>query len=109
MIGHMQLLGVMSAALGTGLTLASSPAGGASVAEPLPLTIVNNTGRYANTAIWIYIVGSEGGRQVRVTQDGRVVPIALADNGPDGYTDYAIPLAASGDTRLTLPPLSGRI
>ncbi|WP_146051160.1 beta-1,3-glucanase family protein, partial [Streptomyces noursei] len=51
----------------------------------------------------------DGTRWIRVTRDGRPAPVALADNGPDGYTDYAIPLAANGPTTLGLPPMSGRI
>jgi hypothetical protein len=35
--------------------------------------------------------------------------VALSDNGADGYTDYAMDLAASGETSLSLPHLSGRI
>ncbi|MER6142745.1 glycoside hydrolase family 64 protein [Streptomyces sparsogenes] len=116
-----RLLGGLAAAAaaGSGLTLAGGRAHAAERAADrpraaeraatLPLTVVNRTGQFGNASIWVYIVGNEGGRQVRVTPDGRGAPIALSDNGPDGWTDYAIPLAASGDTRLTLPPMSGRI
>ncbi|MDT0345540.1 beta-1,3-glucanase family protein [Streptomyces litchfieldiae] len=81
----------------------------ARAAAGLPLTVVNRTGRFGNESIWLYVVGNDGGRQVRVTPDGQLLPVALADNGPDGYTDYAIPLAAAGDTTIPLPYLSGRI
>ncbi|MEU1474578.1 glycoside hydrolase family 64 protein [Streptomyces sp. NPDC005760] len=75
----------------------------------LPLTVVNNTGAFDNANVHVYIVGNQDGRQVRVTPDGTLAPVALSDNGADGYTDYAISLAASGETSLSLPHLSGRI
>ncbi|MGW0812148.1 beta-1,3-glucanase family protein [Streptomyces viridiviolaceus] len=82
----------------------AAPAAGA-----LPLTIVNSTGSFGNADVHVYIVGNQDGRQVRVTPDGTLAPVALSDNGPDGYTDYAIGLAGSGETRLSLPHMSGRI
>ncbi|MET8014710.1 glycoside hydrolase family 64 protein [Streptomyces sp. NPDC005271] len=118
MISRRKLLGgiaASAAAAGTGLAFAGSRASGAESAAPraagstMPLTIVNKTGQFANSSIWVYIVGNEGGRQVRVTPDGKLAPIALSDNGSDGVTDYAIPLSGSGDTKLTLPRMSGRI
>ncbi|MBI0320019.1 glycoside hydrolase family 64 protein, partial [Streptomyces javensis] len=75
----------------------------------LPLTVVNKTGQYDNGSVWLYIVGNEGDRQVHVTPDGNIAPVALSDNGSDGFTDYAIPLAGSGETKLNLPQMSGRI
>ncbi|MGV9247686.1 glycoside hydrolase family 64 protein [Streptomyces sp. NPDC003710] len=78
-------------------------------AGALPLTIVNNSGSFGNASVHVYIVGNQDGRQVRVTPDGTLTPIALSDNGADGYTDYAISLAGSGETRLSLPYMSGRI
>ncbi|GHD87614.1 beta-1,3-glucanase family protein [Streptomyces naganishii] len=78
-------------------------------AGALPLTIVNNSGSFGNTSVHVYIVGNQDGRQVRVTPDGTLAPIALSDNGADGFTDYAISLAGSGETRLSLPQMSGRI
>ncbi|MGX4694177.1 beta-1,3-glucanase family protein [Streptomyces sp. JNUCC 63] len=82
---------------------------GTSAAQALPLTIVNNSGAFDNASVHVYIVGNQDGRQVRVTPDGTLAPIALSDNGGDGFTDYAIPLAGSGETRLSLPRMSGRI
>ncbi|KOU75957.1 glycosyl hydrolase [Streptomyces sp. MMG1533] len=87
--------------------LADTPA--ETAAGALPLTIVNSSGSFGNTNVHVYIVGNLDGRQVRVTPEGTVAPIALSDNGADGYTDYAISLAGSGETRLSLPYLSGRI
>ncbi|MFJ8538954.1 beta-1,3-glucanase family protein [Streptomyces sp. NPDC093591] len=78
-------------------------------AGPLPLTVVNDSGSFGNANVHVYIVGNQDGRQVRVTPDGTLAPIALSDNGPDGFTDYAISLAGSGETRLSLPHMSGRI
>ncbi|MEV6795606.1 beta-1,3-glucanase family protein [Streptomyces sp. NPDC051320] len=88
-----------------------APGGGASpkAAGALPLKIVNNTGSYANSAVYLYVVGNQDGKQVRVTPDGALAPISLSDNGSDGFTDYAIALAGSGATTLSLPYMSGRI
>lgn len=99
-------VGATALALPAASALAASRAAGA-----LPLTVVNRTGDYANTSIRLYIVGTDlaTGRQARVSPDGTLVPVRLSDNGPDGYTDYAIPLAARGDTRLRLPYMSGRM
>ncbi|MFJ3223010.1 glycoside hydrolase family 64 protein [Streptomyces sp. NPDC086783] len=106
-----------AAVAGPGLALVAPRALGAAVpdgsgtaaAEALPLTIVNSTGEYANSSVYVYIVGNQDGRQVRVTPNGTLAPVALSDNGADGYTDYAIPLAAGGETTLSLPYMSGRI
>ncbi|MET8247614.1 glycoside hydrolase family 64 protein [Streptomyces sp. NPDC005202] len=78
-------------------------------AGALPLTIVNNSGAFDNASVHVYIVGNQDGRQVRVTPDGTLAPIALSDNGADGFTDYAISLAGGGETQLSLPFMSGRI
>ncbi|MFF9280694.1 glycoside hydrolase family 64 protein [Streptomyces griseosporeus] len=75
----------------------------------LPVTVINNTGSFGNASVHLYVVGNADGRQVRLTPDGTLAPVALSDNGPDGFTDYAIPLAGSGETRLSLPYMSGRI
>ena len=82
---------------------------GTSASDSLPVTVVNNSGSFANTSVHVYVVGNLDGKQVRLTPDGTVAPIALSDNGADGFTDYAIPLSASGDTKLSLPYMSGRI
>ncbi|MGX7762170.1 beta-1,3-glucanase family protein [Streptomyces angustmyceticus] len=119
MITRRSLLGGLAAgaaASGAGLTGralgAPAPAFAARSgrdADGMPLHLVNRSGAYANSSVWIYIVGNDGTQQVHVTPDGALRPVALADNGPDGYTDYAIPLAASGTTTLRLPRMSGRI
>ncbi|MFI6663124.1 beta-1,3-glucanase family protein [Streptomyces sp. NPDC050523] len=91
--------------------VATSSAGNrsAGAAGGLPLTIVNDSGDFANRSIHLYIVGNKGTGQVRVTEHGTAVPIKLADNSHNGYTDYAISLAAKGRTTLRLPFMSGRI
>ncbi|WP_435582567.1 beta-1,3-glucanase family protein [Amycolatopsis thermoflava] len=82
----------------------------ASAATALPLTIVNNSGEFANTSIWCYLVGTDSaGNQFRVRADGSIAPVSLSDNGSDGFTDYAIPLNASGATTINVPPMSGRL
>ncbi|WP_030175347.1 beta-1,3-glucanase family protein [Streptomyces sp. NRRL S-813] len=89
--------------------LAGTPSQTTAAADTLPLTIVNNTGSFGNASVHVYIVGNQDGRQVRVTPEGTLAPIAVSDNGADGFTDYAIPLAGSGETQLSLPRMSGRI
>ncbi|MGY3206020.1 glycoside hydrolase family 64 protein [Streptomyces sp. TE5632] len=89
--------------------LAETPADTKAAAGPLPLTVVNNSGSFDNASVHLYIVGNQDGRQVRVTPDGTPAPIALSDNGADGFTDYAISLAGSGETKLSLPYMSGRV
>ncbi|GFE17832.1 glycosyl hydrolase [Streptomyces glebosus] len=120
MITRRSLLGGLAAgAAASGIALAgrangvpapsAAPRGPARSAAGMPLHLVNNSGSYANSSVWIYVVGNDGTQQVHVTPDGELKPVALADNGPDGFTDYAIPLAASGTTTLQLPRMSGRI
>ncbi|MFD8326793.1 beta-1,3-glucanase family protein [Streptomyces lydicus] len=122
MISRRSLLGGLAAGAATasGIALAgratgaTAPAGGTAARAArsdagMPLHLVNNSGAYANSAVWVYIVGNDGSQQVHVTPDGELKPVVLGDNGPDGFTDYAIPLAASGTTTLQLPRMSGRI
>ncbi|WP_405922632.1 glycoside hydrolase family 64 protein [Streptomyces sp. NBC_00035] len=118
MITRRRMFASLAAAVaGPGLALVAPRALGAVVSDgsgtkaagALPLTISNSTGAYANSSVHVYIVGNQGGQQVRVTADGALAPIALSDNGSDGFTDYAIPLASSGETTLSIPYMSGRI
>ncbi|MFF0228135.1 beta-1,3-glucanase family protein [Streptomyces sp. NPDC004629] len=90
-------------------TDATATTGTAKAAGALPLTVANDSGDFDNASVHVYVVGNQDGKQVRVTPDGTLAPVSLSDNGADGFTDYAIPLAASGDTRLSLPYMSGRI
>ncbi|MEU7102144.1 glycoside hydrolase family 64 protein [Streptomyces longwoodensis] len=90
--------------------LAGQSGGSATAAAgALPVTVVNNSGSFGNGSVHLYVVGNADGKQVRLTPDGTLAPIALSDNGADGFTDYAIPLAGSGATTLSLPRMSGRI
>jgi len=110
MLTRRSFLGGMSAAAAlVGMPLAFSRS--AHAATTLSLSLINNTGRFANGTIWVYIVGSDlaTGNQAFSRGDGVLRPIALSDNGPDGFTDYSIPLRSSGSTPLTLPNMSGRI
>ncbi|MGH3352071.1 MAG: beta-1,3-glucanase family protein [Nocardioides sp.] len=78
----------------------------------IQLRFVNQTGAYDNSSINFYIVGTNlaTGEQSRVTPEGTLVPVALSDNGPDGYADYSIPFSGSGDTASQIPAdMSGRI
>ncbi|WP_329242650.1 beta-1,3-glucanase family protein [Streptomyces sp. NBC_01478] len=86
-----------------------SPETSADQAGALPLTLVNNSGSFDNANVHVYIVGNADGKQVRVTADGTLAPIALSDNGADGFTDYAISLGSGAETTISLPYLSGRI
>ncbi|HEX3784859.1 MAG TPA: beta-1,3-glucanase family protein [Pseudonocardiaceae bacterium] len=84
--------------------------GANTAASVLPMTFVNNTGQYANSAIWMYVVGSNSsGQQAYVTADGTLTPVTPSLNGPSGYADLSIPFAAGGNTTLNLPTMSGRI
>ncbi|PGH51948.1 beta-1,3-glucanase family protein, partial [Streptomyces sp. Ru87] len=89
----------------------SSDGGGAKAkaAGALPVTIVNNSGAFDNASVFLYIVGNQDGKQVRLTPDGTLAPISLSDNGADGFTDYALELSGSGETKLSLPYMSGRM
>ncbi len=105
------LLGLAGATIPTAAVFTSRAFAGPAAGSGLPLTVVNNSGNYANSSVRIYIVGTDlaTGKQSYVKPDGTLAAVSLSDNGPDGYTDYAIALAASGATRLTLPNMSGRI
>ena len=83
----------------------------ASAATRLPITVVNNTGLYPNSAIWMYIVGTNSatGQQSYVRADGTLVAVSPSLNGPDGYADLSIPLASSGNSGISLTNMSGRI
>ena len=75
----------------------------------MPLTVVNDTGRFGNSAAWLYIVGTSTSGQQGYVRNGTFTPCALSDNGSDGFADLSIPLAATGATSVTLPKMSGRV
>ncbi|MGH8880712.1 MAG: beta-1,3-glucanase family protein, partial [Stackebrandtia sp.] len=118
MLTRRSLLGAVPATLAAsvvGTPAWRAPAGAATRSARqagLPLRFINNTGAYDNGAIHFSIVGTDlgTGQQVRVTPEGTMQPVALSDNGPDGYADYSIPFAGGGDTSANLPgDMSGRI
>ncbi|MYX71279.1 beta-1,3-glucanase family protein [Streptomyces sp. SID3915] len=103
---------VPAAALIAPHALATIGSGGGtktSAAGTLPLTVVNDSGSFANSSVYLYVVGNQDGRQVRLTPEGTLAPVSLSDNGADGYTDYSLALSGSGETTLSLPYMSGRI
>jgi hypothetical protein len=101
-------LGVLGRpAFAAGRPLVRPRAGG-----PLATTIVNNSGNYANSSVWFYIVGTNlgTGAQSYVAPDGTLTAVSASDNGSDGYADLSIPLAGSGNTTINLPAnMSGRV
>jgi len=94
-----------------GVAAVGALASRAFAASSLPMKIVNNTGRYPNSAIHLYIVGTNlsTGQQSYVNRDGALTPVSTGLNGPDGFADLSIPLDSGGDTKLTLPNMSGRV
>jgi hypothetical protein len=82
--------------------------GGAGARAAMSLILANESGK---GPVWTYVVGTNlaTGQQCRLSADGQLVAVSEADNGPDGYTDYAIPVEGGGTT-LSLPQgMSGRI
>lgn len=85
-----------------------------SVPATLPLTITNASGQ-PNSSIYVYVIGlnaplDDGGVWAHLKADGSFKPIALSDNGPDGYTDYALELKPTGTTTFHIPPIwSGQV
>lgn len=102
MISRRSFLGGLAAA-----TVATPLAARPAAAAAMSLTITNSTGR---GPLWVYVVGTNlaTGRQCRLSADGALVPVSTSDNGPDGYTDYALPV--DGSRTLSLPQgMSGRV
>jgi hypothetical protein len=103
-------LGAVAVGAGiSGCGTRSAEAGRAAAVDGgLPLTVTNDTGKYSDSAIAMYFLGTDPatGRQGHVAADGSFRPCALSDNGPDGYTDYAIPLSGAA---VALPKMSGRV
>jgi hypothetical protein len=91
-----------------GLIAHQASAGNGNAAAGLSLKIVNNSGAYDSKSVHIYIVGNDGTKQCHVTPEGELKPVQMSDNGPDGFTDYAIPLTGN-ETTISLPEMSGRI
>ncbi|MDI5968955.1 beta-1,3-glucanase family protein [Streptomyces sp. SL13] len=105
------VLGWAAAALGAAPLINIAASGSAAAASSLPITVVNNTGSYGNSSIWMYVVGTDpaSGKQAYVNGSGQLTDVSLSLNGSDGYADLSIPLAGSGNSNLNLPNMSGRI
>lgn len=75
----------------------------------LPLTVVNSTGRYANSSIHMYVTGYHPVTREMgyVRSPGKFTPASFSDNGADGFLDIAVPLAGEGATPFVLPMLDG--
>jgi hypothetical protein len=113
MITRRTFLGGLAAAT-AGVPLAANTvlaAGNPGSLATMSLTLRNESGSHAADPVWAYVVGTNlaTGQQCHLSADGRLVAVSEADNGPDGYTDYALPVE-SGGTTLSLPQgMSGRI
>ncbi len=108
MISRRSFLGGLAAASVGAPFLANAVGSAAGARAAMSLTLANESGR---GPVWTYLVGTNlaTGQQCHVSADGQLVPVSEADNGPDGYTDYAIPVEGGGTT-LSLPQgMSGRI
>ncbi|WP_433698770.1 beta-1,3-glucanase family protein [Nocardiopsis sp. CA-288880] len=94
-----------------GPTQASLRSDSSALANPgaLPVSIVNNTGRFADGEVLVYVVGTDltTNQHVWVDASGTPHPVSEGDNTDNGYTDYSIPLDALAG--MTLPYMSGRI
>ncbi|WP_432839003.1 beta-1,3-glucanase family protein [Dactylosporangium sp. CA-092794] len=98
------LVGAGAAAIGVPL-VASALRSRADAADGLPITVVNNTARYASSAITMYVVGIDpSGQMGYAKQPGVFTPVSGS-----GDLDIGVRLAADGDTTFTLPKMSGRI
>ena len=95
----------------SGATQASLESDSSSLANPgaLPVSVANNTGRFSDGEVLVYVVGTDltTNQHVWVDASGTPHPVSEDDNTDDGYTDYSIPLDALGG--MTLPYMSGRI
>jgi hypothetical protein len=78
----------------------------ANAATLLPLTATNNTGKFADGDINLYVVGTnlDTNQQGFVDESG-FHAAALSDNGADGFADLSVPLGAA----ISLPHMSGRV
>jgi hypothetical protein len=83
----------------------------AEAAAALPITVANDTGRFPDSAITMYVVGTEAatGRMGYVKNSGQFSQVSAGDNGGDGYLDLGVPLSSVGKGSFVLPKMSGRI
>lgn len=111
MITRRSFLGGLAAA-SVGVPLAAnaigSATGSAAQRAAMSLTLANESGQ---GPVWTYIVGTDlaSGQQTRLSADGQLVPVSTSDNGPDGFTDYSIPVEGGGTTSSLPQGMSGRI
>ncbi|UXI70464.1 beta-1,3-glucanase family protein [Tahibacter amnicola] len=98
-----------AAALTVPLIARRAMASTARTPETLLLDIANNSGRFADTSIYLTVVGVNlsTGANSWLRPDGALVSCGMADIGPDGYANYSMTLAAFRG--LALPRMSGRI
>ncbi|GAB3806219.1 beta-1,3-glucanase family protein [Micromonospora zhanjiangensis] len=102
------LAGAGAAAIGVPV-VASALFSRADAEDGLPLTVVNSTGTFPNSAIRMYIVGTDpAGNQGYVTRSGVFTPVTV-DGAAGGALDIDVPFAQSGTTSFALPKMSGRI
>ncbi|HWC81023.1 MAG TPA: beta-1,3-glucanase family protein [Pseudonocardiaceae bacterium] len=113
MLNRRSFLGRASAALVAAPLISAALSDRAFAATgTLPMTIVNNSGSYANGQINFYVVGTDlgSGKQAYMAPDGTLTPVSLSLNGSDGFADLSVPLAGSGNTNFSLPAnMSGRV
>ncbi|MEV4641238.1 beta-1,3-glucanase family protein [Actinoplanes sp. NPDC049548] len=78
----------------------------ANAATVLPMTVTNNTGKFADGDINVYVVGTnlDTGQQGFVNESG-FQAAAASLNGADGFADLSVPLTAT----ISLPHMSGRV
>ena len=101
------LLGTVGCA---GQTQTASPINNTTNVGALPVSVTNNSGRYGDDEVLLYIVGTDltTDQHCWVDSNGTPHPVSVDDNTDDGYTDYSIPLGAL-PADMTLPYMSGRI
>jgi hypothetical protein len=102
MISRRSFLGGLAAA-----TVVVPLATRVAAAASMSLVVTNQSGR---GPLWVYVVGTDlaTGQQCHLSANGALVPVSVGDNGPDGYTDYSIPV--DGSRTLSLPQgMSGRV
>ncbi|WP_067604587.1 beta-1,3-glucanase family protein [Nocardiopsis listeri] len=89
---------------------AARPVNNAANVGALPVSVTNNSGRYGDDEVLLYIVGTDltTDQHCWVDSSGTPHPVSVDDNTDDGYTDYSIPLGAL-PADMTLPYMSGRI
>ncbi|GAB3694833.1 beta-1,3-glucanase family protein [Nocardiopsis oceani] len=88
----------------------ANPVSGTANLGALPVSVANESGRYGDDEVLLYVVGTDLVDDVHcwVDAEGTPHPVSVDDNTDDGYTDYSIPLDSLPDD-WTVPYMSGRI